>query len=82
MTCKHVNTNSRLSALDDGGRYYCRTRGRWVCPWCGTDAPGTAEEWAIVEVSRREDCSYADAAALVTPSDVAEARRAYGAESA
>lgn len=62
--CRHVSTSSRLSALDNGGRYYSPGRG-WVCPHCGTDAAGTDPEWEIIDLARTQDCSYELAAQLL-----------------
>ena len=42
--CRHVDAHDRRSALYYRGRYFCRRRGRWVCPWCGTDDRPTQDE--------------------------------------
>ena len=48
-TCKHITTRNRRAALSDGGRYFDRGLGRWVCPWCDDWASAVAEAAALDE---------------------------------
>lgn len=40
--CRHVSCQTRLGAIDAGGRYFDGTQ--WVCVSCGTAPPVTDEE--------------------------------------
>ena len=43
MSCKHVTCTTERAARDDGGRYFARDLGVWVCFGFGCCAPPKAE---------------------------------------
>lgn len=48
--CRHVSSDSRLSAIFHHGRYYDEDQGRWICMGgCKNDCPPTEKELEIVE---------------------------------
>jgi hypothetical protein len=62
MACKHITTSNRRAALRDGGRYFDRRLGRWICPWCDDWTAAVAKAAALEEerykVALREGARY------------------------